>query len=120
MTIIKPKIRITMKPNNFTFYILSALGEPGKAPKCRQNLFMQNEPNFQRTMQTITLMIAGSYNEKNVLSTKNNEPKTNPIEPNSSPKTAPTNPIEPKANPIRTQTNPISNRLSMHPRGLGI
>ena len=35
-----------MKPNNLTFYILSALIKSGNTPKYGQNLFIQNEPNL--------------------------------------------------------------------------
>jgi hypothetical protein len=73
ITIIKPKTRITMKPNNFTFYILFAAGEsatggpasgePGKALKCGLNLFIPNEPNFQTSGLTVTLDMIRTYNE---------------------------------------------------------
>ena len=70
-----------MKSHNCTFHILSALSEQGKAPKCGQNLFMQNEPNFQSHQLKLSAVIAGVYNEK----TRVNRKITNPIEPNTNP-----------------------------------
>ena len=61
--------------------ITSALGGPGNPPKCGQNLFMQNKPNFQTNRQTLTLVMAGSYNEKPLVNPK----ITNPIKPNTNP-----------------------------------
>ncbi len=66
---------------HFTFFILSALSEPGKAPKCGQNLFMQNEPNFQPNHLKLSAVITGFYNDI----TRVNQKITNPIEPKTNP-----------------------------------
>jgi hypothetical protein len=90
----------------FTFYILAA-AVAQEFPLDTYKSFMQNEPNFQTTMQTITLIMAGSYNENIHLSTQKSKPNTNPIQTQ----------FKPKPNPKPTQyepkTNPISKRLSM-------
>jgi hypothetical protein len=102
ITIIKPKTSITMKPNSVKpahprcLFIRHrrTLSESGKALKCEQNLFMPNKPNFQQTMQTITLIMAGTYNENNHLSTQKSKPNTNPMQTQT----------KPNSNPIRTQS----------------
>jgi len=91
-----------MKTNNFTFSILpfspsrfTLHASPFFPAAGRQefpvdtcNPFMQNEPNFQCSRQTLTLVITETYNERAL------------------PDMTKTNPIEPKANPIRTQNEP--------------
>ena len=59
-----------MKNNNFkfyifhfTFYILSAAGGQENPPKCEQNLYIPNEPNFKMSQLTVTLDMIGTYNE---------------------------------------------------------
>ena len=61
--------------------ITSVLSEPGKAPKCGQNLFMQNEPNFTRHLSKVSAVLIKTYNEKPLVNPK----ITNPIEPNTNP-----------------------------------
>jgi len=115
ITIIKPKTMITMKPNNFTFHILpfspsrfTLRASPFFPAAGRQEFpvdtyksFMQNEPNFQTTGQTITLVMAEIYNDNKPLVNQKtrtqNDPKmnkkrikTNENEPNSTPKTTQT------------------------------
>ena len=42
--------------------LLSASAEPGNPPKCGQNLYMRNEPNFQSNSLTLSAVMAGTYN----------------------------------------------------------
>ncbi len=109
MTIIKPKTKITLKTSSNnrvrrrqirhrrTIYnltsdicllisvrhhisITSASG--GSGNRLSRGLpFMQNEPNFQTNWQTLTLVMADTYNEKTLV----NQKITNPIEPNTNP-----------------------------------
>ncbi len=82
ITIIKPKTGITMKMNsNNLIRLWRTLSEPAKAPKCEQNLFMQNEPNFQCSRSKLNAVIAVIYNENPLV----NQKITNPIEPNTNP-----------------------------------
>jgi len=80
-----------LKPNKCKFYIfhftLFNLSAPGRTefPVDTYNSFMQNEPNFQRTLSMLSAVMIMSYNEKNTC------------------QPAKTNPIEPDSNPIRTQ-----------------
>ena len=55
------------------------------------NLFMQNEPNFQKVKMNINKVLSRGYEKKTLGERRKNEPKTNPI---------------------RTQTNPISKGVS--------
>jgi hypothetical protein len=82
VTIIKPKTRITMKSNNFTFSILPFFPSPFFPAAVAQefpvdicNPFIPNEPNFQTTGQTITLVMERIYNEKTACQPKNTNPK---------------------------------------------
>ncbi len=61
---------------HFTFYILSALSEPGKAPKCGQHPYIPNEPNFKTPRLTVTLDMMRTYNDSQPKKRKKNEPKT--------------------------------------------
>ncbi len=77
-----------MKQNDFTFYILHIVlhswfirhwrtsAEPGNPPKCELNPYMPNKPNFQPTMQTITPIMTGTYNDDQPKKRKKNKPKT--------------------------------------------
>jgi hypothetical protein len=63
------------------------------------HLFLQNEPNFQKSQVNVTAFITKDYEQMDTWSIQKNEPKTNPNEPK-------TNPILANKKPIRTQTNP--------------
>jgi hypothetical protein len=63
------------------------------------NLFLQNEPNFQKVKLNVNNVLIREYEQMDTWSIRKNEPKTNPIEPK-------TNPILANKTPIRTQTNP--------------
>ena len=94
ITIIKPKTGITMKPNNFTFQIpllanrypltanscplsiTSASGEPGNPPKCGQNPFTPNKPNFKLSRMSVTHDMIRTYNANQPKKRKKNKPKT--------------------------------------------
>jgi hypothetical protein len=145
ITIIKPKTKITMKPNSikskvrrrrticnltsdiclelfskelFSNTRLSQLSTGGvqlhiedcqagvqRSSREKKLLKMRNKPNFQKSRQTVTLDMISTYNEKKLLPTKKNKPKThqkrtkneqkrtktNQNEPNSTPKTTPPN-----------------------------
>jgi len=69
--------------------------------------FMQNEPNFQGSRQTLTLVIAETYNERPLV----NQTITNPIEPN-------TNPIgkPPKINPNSCHNRKLQRKTSFAPK----
>jgi len=71
---------------------------PGKFPKCEQNLFMQNEPNFQRTPLKLSAVLIETYNEIPLV----NQKITNPIKPNQT-----------QSNPIRTQYEPNFQRIQV-------
>ena len=57
-------------------------------------LYMQNEPNFQKSQVNVNLYIATDYENKSNWTLGENEPNQSQNEPNS--------------NPIQTQSNPIS------------
>jgi hypothetical protein len=62
-------------------------------------LFLQNEPNFQKSQINASSYITREYEQMDTWSIRKNEPKTNPNEPK-------TNPILADKTPIQTQTNP--------------
>jgi hypothetical protein len=55
----------------------------------KNNLFMQNEPNFRKVKLNVNKVLTKDYDQMDTWSIRKNEPKTNPK---------------------RTQTNPISKR----------
>ena len=65
-----------------------------KIPCRRIFVFMQNEPNFRKSLMLLSTAIADTYNQKTLV----NQKKTNPFEPNT--------------NPIRTQ---LQNRQKQTP-----
>jgi hypothetical protein len=72
----------------FAFFLIysSASGESGKGLN-RELPFIGYIPNFQKTMQTITLIMAGTYNEENSYQPK----KANPNQTFGCPKKVPAN-----------------------------
>ena len=135
ITIIKSKTGINMKPNsnnlishwpNHQFYILLCVFTicslifdiSNRFRRTKKTPFMQNEPNFRKTLLKLSAVIADSYNKKPLV----NHKKTNPFEPNTNPipKQPKINPnfcnyrnlqrktsfAPKKTNPIQTQTNP--------------
>ena len=105
------------QPNRFTLHLslltlLSASSEPGNPPKCGQNLFLPNKPNFQKSCLTVTLDMIMTYNDIFPKNRKKNKPKaaqkrtkiekkqtkTNENEQNSTPKN---NPHKPNPNPSK-------------------
>ena len=57
--------------SNFSLFTLFSLPH-----LCTYKLILPNKPNFQTTGQTITLVMRKNYNEKKLLPTKKNKPKT--------------------------------------------
>ena len=49
----------------------------------KNNLFLQNEPNFRKSQMSVSYMITKVYVQMNTWSSGENEPKTNPIKANS-------------------------------------
>jgi hypothetical protein len=101
-----PSMKIQSKINNH----LSLIIWLGALYYCREtftdvmsalqiHLFMQNEPNFQKSQVDITSLITDDYEQMDTWSIRKNEPKTNPNEPK-------TNPILANKTPIRTQFKP--------------
>ena len=120
----KPKTGITLKPNSINssknrdqlvLYIWSlgfryCLGfrdynlEFPKFRSWRIYGFLQNEPNFRKTLSKLRVVIADSYNEKKCCQPKITNPIRTQYEPNRTqfqPKNSPTN-------QIRTQSEPNS------------
>jgi hypothetical protein len=50
----------------------------------KNNLFMQNEPNFQKVKLNVNKVLTKDYEQLDTWSIGKNEPKTNPNEPNQS------------------------------------
>jgi len=74
------------------------------------HLFMQNEPNFQKSQMNVTNLLTKNYEKRTLGESGKNEPKTNPIYPVVASGEAGTNPIYPcvasgeaGSNPKRTQ-----------------
>jgi hypothetical protein len=63
-------------------------------------LFLQNEPNFQKSQVNVTALLTREYAQMDTWSIRKNEPKTNPNEPK-------TNPIYPVVASGEAGTNPI-------------
>ena len=59
-----------------TFYILSASDGLRNPPKCGQNLFLPNKPNFHKSGQPVTLDMLRTYNDNFPEKHKKNKPKT--------------------------------------------
>jgi len=62
----------------------------------KNNLFMQNEPNFQKVKFNVTKVLTTDYDQLDTWSIRKNEPKTNPIQTQ----------FKPNSNPIQTQLKP--------------
>ena len=82
-TIIKPKTGIKMKPNSIKSKdrpkptLFSLLTSNFSLPHlCTYKLILPNKPNFQTTLSKLSAVMAGTYNEKKLLPTKKNKPKT--------------------------------------------
>ena len=71
----------------------------------KNKLFLQNEPNFQKSQVNVTALLKREYVQLDTWSIRKNEPKTNPNEPK-------TNPILANKTTIRTQNEPNSNPIS--------
>ncbi len=61
--------------------------------------FMQNKPNFRKDKMNVRYVLTNHYENKRLVRRSENKPNSNPIKPNSNPKTN----IHPKNKPNQTQ-----------------
>jgi hypothetical protein len=103
------RLKIKVRPtglNSFAFYILifdfslhPLKRTSTKVYVRKNNLFMQNEPKFQKVKMNVNKVLTINYVQMDTWSIRKNEPKTNPNEPK-------TNPIKANKMPKQTQNKP--------------
>ncbi len=109
-----PRLKVRPKGlHSFIFYILifafslTSYGINSTKDYVRKNnLFMQNEPKFQKVKLNVNNVLTTDYDQLDTWSIRKNEPKTNPNEPKTNPIKANQSQLKPKQSQFKPNSNP--------------